>query len=164
MVKVHLEIQQLTIIVIKLNPEFKLKNITKIDYPFLYDLLKERDPRANISHKKMPTYDEHVKFVMSKPYSKWYVIQYKNQNVGSIYLSKQNEIGIFIRTNMQGRGIGEIALELLMKYDSRPIYLANVSPQNKRSMKFFEKNGFKLIQHTYELDNHKKFKRYEKKD
>ena len=139
-------------------PDFKLKNVTKIDCRFLYDLLKERDPRSNISHKKMPTYDEHVKFVMSKPYSKWYIIQYKNQNVGSIYLSNQNEIGIFIKTNMQDRGIGEIALKLLMKYNPYPRYLANISPQNKRSIKFFKKNGFNLIQYTYALENPKKSK------
>ena len=31
-----------------------LKSVTNSDVEFLFDLLKERDPRANISHKKMP--------------------------------------------------------------------------------------------------------------
>ena len=28
---------------------------------------------------------------------------------------------------------------------------ANVNPKNKKSLDFFKKNGFKLIQYTYEL-------------
>src|SRR6267143_2513334 len=128
-----------------------LKNITKSDSPFLYELLKERDPTVNISHKKMPTYENHLKFVMSKPYSKWYIIKSKSQRVGSIYLSKQNEIGIFIKNGMQGKGIGKKAMQLLMKKNPRTRYLANVNPKNIKSIDFFKKNGFRLIQYTYEL-------------
>ena len=83
----------------------ELRAVSKSDYRFLYNLLKERDPRANISHKKMPTYNEHVMFVSSRPYSKWYVILY-----------------------------------------------GNVSPKNKKSIRFFKNNGFKLIQYTFELN------------
>ena len=49
--------------------------IKESDYQFLYDLLLQRNSDANISHKKMPTYEEHVKFVRSQPYSKWYIIE-----------------------------------------------------------------------------------------
>ena len=52
--------------------------VSKSDFRFLYDLLKERTSSTNISHKKMPTYKEHVKFVNSKPYAKWYVIHFQN--------------------------------------------------------------------------------------
>lgn len=128
-----------------------LKEVTKSDCPFLYELLTERDPSVNISHKKMPTYEEHVEFVMSKPYSKWYIINYKNQKSGSIYLTNQNEIGIFIKKEMRNREIGKKALRVLIKHNPRARYLANVNPRNTRSIKFFKKNRFKLIQHTYEL-------------
>ncbi len=133
------------------RPSITLKNITKADSHFLYSLLIERDPLVNISHKKMPTYKNHLKFVMSKPYSKWYIIKSKNQSMGSIYLSKQNEIGIFIKKGMQGKGIGKISMQLLMKKNPRKRYLANVNPKNIKSIKFFKKNGFRLIQYTYEL-------------
>ena len=131
--------------------QIKLKLISKSDYRFLYNLLKERDSRANISHKKMPTYAEHVKFVMSRPYSKWYIIIHKNKKVGTIYLTKQNEIGIFIKNKMQDKLIGQKTLEILMEKNPRKRYLANVSPKNKKSIRFFTRNGFKLIQYTYEL-------------
>ena len=128
----------------------KLRPVKKSDCLFLYELLKERDPRANISHKKMPSFEQHVKFVLSKPYSKWYVIMESEKNMGSIYLTKDNEIGIFIKKNMQDRGIGFKALKLLIKKNPRDRYLANVSPKNKKSIQFFKNNGFNLIQHTYE--------------
>ena len=131
--------------------DIKLKPVAKSDHRFLYQHLKERNPSANISHKKMPTYAEHGKFVMSRPYSKWYIIIHKNKKVGTIYLTKQNEIGIFIKNKMQDKLIGQKTLEMLMGKNPRKRYLANVSPKNKKSIRFFTRNGFKLIQYTYEL-------------
>lgn len=128
-----------------------LKEVTKSDCPFLYEILSERESTTNISHREMPTYENHIKFVMSKPYSKWYIILYDKKKIGSIYLSKQDEIGIFIKKGMQGRGIGMKALKILMDTHPRKRFLANISPRNKKSMQFFKKNGFKLIQYTYEF-------------
>jgi len=68
-----------------------LKLVTNTDANFLFDLLKDRDHRINISHKKIPTYEEHIKFIKSKPYSKWYIIFKSKQKIGSIYLSKNNK-------------------------------------------------------------------------
>lgn len=131
----------------------KLRSVKRSDCSFLYNLLKERDPRANISHKKMPTFEQHVKFVLSKPYSKWYVIVKSGKSVGSVYLTKNNEIGIFIKKDLQDKGIGHTALNLLIKKNPRDRYLANVSPKNKKSIRFFKNNGFRLIQHTYALES-----------
>lgn len=132
--------------------DVKLKEVDKSDLKFLYRHLKERNPKVNISHKKMPTYSEHVKFVLSKPYSKWYVILYKNKKIGTIYLTKMNEIGIFLKKETQDTGLGQKSLELLMELNPRTRYIANVNPKNKKSTQFFKKNNFKLIQHTYELE------------
>jgi RimJ/RimL family protein N-acetyltransferase len=129
-----------------------LKNISEKDYRFLYCLLKERDQLANISHRKMPSYKEHISFIESKPYSKWHVIFQNNKKVGSIYLSKQDEIGLFLKKDLQSKGIGSISLGILIKNNPRPRYLANISPKNEKSIKFFKKNKFNLIQHTYEFN------------
>tara|TARA_A100001037_G_scaffold278848_1_gene280104 strand:- start:1341 stop:1763 length:423 start_codon:yes stop_codon:yes gene_type:complete len=128
-----------------------LKIVRDSDSKFLFELLKERDPRTNISHKKMPTYDEHLKFIKSKPYTKWYVILKSRERIGSIYLSKNNEIGIFLSKKYQGKNIGNEALAELIRKNPRKRYLANVNPKNKKSSKFFKNNDFKLIQHTYEM-------------
>ena len=129
----------------------KLKPVSKSDYRFLYDLLKERNPRTNISHKKMPTYRQHVSFVSSKPYSKWYVVLYDDSRVGSLYLSKQNEIGISFVDSSSHDQLGNHALQLLIKKNPRKRYLANVSPLNKKLQSFFIHNNFTQLEYTYEL-------------
>lgn len=129
-----------------------IRPVNTSDFRFLFNLLKERDPKANISHKKMPTYSEHIKFVKSRPYSKWYIIVNGKMKIGSIYLSKNDEIGIFLKKSLNGKGFGNKAIKLLMEKNPRTRYLANVNPKNLFSAKFFKNNGFKLIQHTYELE------------
>ena len=132
--------------------KIKLRLITKNDYRFLYNLLKERDPRVNISHKKMPTYDEHLKFIRSKPYEKWYIIEFGASKVGSVYLTHQNEIGIFMKKSYQKKGFGNTVLSELIKKAPKKRYLANISPKNTNSEKFFKSNGFRYIQKTYEFE------------
>ena len=134
----------------KTQSPISLKSVTNFDVKFLFDLLKERDPRVNISHRKMPTYSQHTKFIKSKPYSKWYIILKSKQKIGSIYLSKNDEIGIFILKKFQGKNIGNFALNELMKKNPRKRFLANVNPKNKKSISFFKNNNFKLIQYTFE--------------
>ena len=137
----------------KKKTKVELKIVSKSDYQFLYHLLMERDSNVNISHKKMPTYKQHLKFVMSKPYTKWYIIKYYGIKSGSIYLTKQDEIGIFLKKESKKKGVGKLALKLLIQKNKRPRYLANINPKNTTSIKFFKKNGFNLIQYTYELMN-----------
>ena len=133
------------------NTKLCIKLITKSDFRFLYDLLSYRKPTENISHKKMPSYNQHIKFVNSHPYTKWYIIVFNNQKIGSVYLSKQNEIGIFLKKKFQNQGISNDVLDLIIKINPRKRYLANINPKNKKSISFFKKNKFRLIQHTYEL-------------
>ena len=129
-----------------------MKEVDEKDVQFLYNLLEERKPVTYISHKKMPTYEEHVNFVKSSPYSKWYIIEVDEERAGSIYLTKQNEIGIFLNEGLQEKGIGSNALNLLIGKNPDLRYLANINPENKKSIEFFKKLGFTLIQYTYELN------------
>mgnify|MGYP001216295684 FL=1 len=128
-----------------------LKKVIKTDYRFLYQILKEREINTNISHKKMPTYNEHIDFVQSKPYSKWYIIYFGRKKVGSVYISKQNEIGIFIKRKFLKKGIGTRVLKIILEKNPKKRFLANINPKNKKSIEFLKKNGFKLLQKTYEL-------------
>ncbi len=139
----------------KIQLSISLKSVTNSDAKFLFDLLKERNLRVNISHKKMPTYSQHTKFIKSKPYSKWYIILKSKQKIGSIYLSKNDEIGIFLSKKFQGKNVGSFALNELIKKNPRKRFLANVNPKNKKSISFFKNNNFKLIQYTFEKTKRK---------
>ena len=139
-----------------MKKEIVLKEVQKSDCSFLYELLLERKLYVNISHKKNPTYVKHVKFVMSKPYSKWYIIYYGKQKIGSIYLTKQDEVGMHFKEpgkiTLQPRKLLWLqVLKMMMKKNPRNRYLVNINPSNTRMKTFLKNAGFKLIQHTYEM-------------
>ena len=135
----------------EINSSMKLKLVTENDALFLYDLLKTRDSRANISHKKVPSYDEHVHFILSNPYTIWYIIEYEGKKIGSVYLSKHDEIGISLVDNSLYDKIGKSIIKLLIKNNPRKHYLAKVSPRNKKLQNFFVNNGFTGLEYTYEI-------------
>ncbi len=119
----------------------------------LWDLLGERLPHQNISHKAMPTKEEHAAFVERKPYPVWYFIC-PNADLdliyGSIYLTQNREIGIHIFRCYQGYGVGTKAIQELMAIHNGPFY-ANIAPSNDGSQAFFERMGFRHIQNTYKF-------------
>ena len=119
--------------------------------------MSERKPFENISHKKLPSYNNHIKFIKSKPYSKWLLIQYNEKMVGSVYLSKNNEIAIWIKKNIKEHKMKirkKILQEILTKF-VRKKYFANINPRNKKIINFYKKSGFKLIYSTFQLDGKK---------
>ena len=128
----------------------ELKTTRKSDIDFLYEILSERSSIENISHKEMPSYRKHVKFVLSKPYKKWYIIYYKKQKFGSLYLTNLNEIGIHFKKVSISDFLITKSIDLLINKNPGKRFLINVSPNNKKFIKTI-KRKFKLIQHTYEL-------------
>lgn len=127
-------------------------------YKVLYRLLQEREPEEHISHKSMPTYEDHVIFVASKPYKIWNLIAVDNINiasslcsgiVGAIYLTHKDEIGVSIFKEHRKNGYATWALNCI-SYLEKPLY-ANINPANQKSINFFERAGFKHIQNTYKL-------------
>lgn len=113
---------------------------------FLYGLLAEREPYQNISHKEMPSFQDHVKFVKSKPYKEWFVIYDTEQKkrVGSVYLSKNNEIGVFISKDQKRKNFGKKAVLQTMEYFNHVKEIkANIAPTNSSSICFFVNMGFK---------------------
>ena len=98
----------------------------------LWKLLKERPARLNISHKKMPTREEHERFVERMPYAVWYFItpdEDTSEILGSLYLTVDKEIGLAVAAGHRHKGIGKAALEVLFSIHRGPFY-ANIAPGN----------------------------------
>ena len=132
-----------------------MKLVSVYDQPMspevLFQLLQEREQHQCISHKAMPNYLDHIRFFYSKPYLAWYLVEEGGEYIGATYLTRQREIGIFLFRKHQGKSLGAKAVQLLM--DAHPgKFLANIAPTNPGSSEFFKNLGFKLIQHTYELE------------
>ena len=129
----------------------RLIDVYSTDYKdILYKILEQRQPQESISHKEMPSWDEHCAFVDSRPYQIWYIIL-TSVDVGTIYLTDQREIGVFISPGFRGQGLARQAIELLRERHPGRI-LANVNPANYASRKLWESMGGKLIQVTFEIE------------
>ena len=119
--------------------------------------MSERKQFENISHKKLPSYNNHVKFIKSKPYAKWLLIECREKILGSVYLSKNNEIAIWIKKDIKDykMKIRKKILEEITTKFTRKKYLTNINPRNKKIINFYKKNGFKLIHSTFKLEGKK---------
>jgi RimJ/RimL family protein N-acetyltransferase len=125
--------------------------LPKVAPELLYRLLEERESHMNISHRDMPTWKDHLRFIAKRPYSAWYLIEYEQDYVGAIYLTALGEIGIGILAAWHGRGFGPAAIHTLMRKHPRSRFLANINPDNAKSIRMFSDMGFRIIQQTYEL-------------
>ncbi len=133
--------------------EIKFKKVRGTDVDFLYDLLKNRQENSNISHKKMPTFLQHKRFVELKPYAYWYIILKNNEEIGSVYITKINEIGLHLKQDFNNLKLEKNILDLLMLKHPKTRFLININPRNKKRINFLKKNGFNLIQYTFEFKN-----------
>lgn len=48
----------------------------------------------NISHKELPSFEQHKKFVTNHPYRAWYIIWHKKIALGNAYIQYDNSIGL----------------------------------------------------------------------
>jgi RimJ/RimL family protein N-acetyltransferase len=114
----------------------------------LYQLLMERRPEENISHKSMPAFDKHIEFIESKPYPHWYIIQSMDEKglpiIGAIYINHDDSIGIGILDLYKRQHYASAALEALLETHPKDVYYANINPDNYKSKEFFKRHGFKF--------------------
>lgn len=128
----------------------------------LYELLRERteEESVNISHRKLPAYRDHLRYYRSRPYRRWYFVKVDGEIAGNCTLSHLNEIGIVLLRAYRGKGVGRLVIRRLI-FDHKPLaaipgkrqrrWIANINPQNERSIATFEECGFRHIQNTYAL-------------
>ena len=125
-----------------------LQEITENDAEFLYDMLKERDATINVTHKKLPTFVEHLEFIKSDTYDAWYIILVESKRVGHIHIYNDDTIGWFIKKEFKGLGFVIPAFEELMRLHKRKKYLGRVNPKNYEAQNLLIKLNF-VLKNTY---------------
>jgi hypothetical protein len=123
----------------------------------LYEILKKR--AINISHRSVPSYSEHIKFVLNHPYRIWYLISLNNEFIGNAYIMKNNCVGIAIIKNIN------LAIPAVINIISRrhkplkPIksirpgsFFYNVSPDNLEYISTLKNMRARLVQMTFMID------------
>ena len=124
----------------------------------LYELLKNR--KFNISNQNLPSFSEHKFFVHNNPYRAWYLIEVNKLYVGTMYLLKNNCIGINVEE--QNKYVIEKIIEWVLK-NKKPLpeiksvrvsyFHINIAPNNKMISSVLRKMGATPIQLTYSLKN-----------
>jgi hypothetical protein len=129
---------------------------TKVHIDALFTLLKSR--RFNISNIQLPSYSEHELFVLNNPYRAWYLIEAKKKFIGSIYILKDNCIGIYVKN--QNETVIKQSIEWVLR-TKKPLpaiksvrpshFYINLSPKNKKMSSILKQIGAVPIQTTYSL-------------
>lgn len=120
----------------------------------LYKLLKSRI--YNISNSTIPSYEEHEFFVKNHPYRVWYLIQKEGLYVGSLYILRDNCIGIYA-INEDAFVIKNSIYWVIKKYKPLPAiksvrasnFFINISPDNKLLIELLYELNAELLQLTF---------------
>ena len=72
--------------------EVSFKEVNDQDAKVLLKLLENRD--YSISHLNLPSKNDHLLFIKSKPYRYWAIVLEDNFPVGTVYIQSNNSIGL----------------------------------------------------------------------
>jgi len=96
----------------------------------------------------MPDYMSHRMFCGSHEniYKEWNIIYDGNKKIGSVYITRLNEIGFHLVSSK------DPIIDFIFSFYAGIARYANVSPKNTKLTKILTSLGYKLIQHTYEKE------------
>jgi len=72
--------------------DFELVIPTLVQIETLYAQLKSRSYK--ISHKILPSFVEHTRFVLHHPYREWVIVKDNGRAIGNVYIHFDNSIGL----------------------------------------------------------------------
>jgi len=111
--------------------------------------------------KSVHSLEETRKWVAQSLLTSHYVVlaEYNGINVGVLATNVADEYGwidqLYLAPGFVGQGIGKVLLDYAFKVLPRPIRLWTFQ-ENKRAIKFYEKNGFSSIKYTDGEENEEK--------
>ena len=122
----------------------------------LFELLKER--KYNISHNKLPDFQDHKRFVYNHPYISWFIVKRNSEFLGSFYIKSDNSIGLNLIVHSQ-----EIVEKIIdyIKNNFKPskafpslvpsYFYLNISSQNFELKAILEKMKINTLQVSYKI-------------
>ena len=127
---------------------------TQVQIDELFFLLKNR--KYFISHKSTPSKKDHFDFVSEHPYLVWYLV-YKNKNlIGSVYVQKDNSMGIDLLEYSENE---ILSVFKFIKNNHKPLpsiksirgnkFFVNVSSENTHLIKILKNLNKNEIQRSF---------------
>jgi len=113
------------------------------DYRFVYDLVdKFLKTDLSVTFLKLPNYEEFVKTYFVNDYKRYVITNENNDRLGFVVITKDDEIGYFLSSEYEGKGIALQAVKQLLELNPRERYFATIHNKNKRSINLITKLGF----------------------
>jgi len=140
-----------------MDSEFILQRVEGFDSDIvvLYEQLKSR--QFSISHRMIPSYEDHCEFVRHNPYRAWFLVLRKGVAVGNIYVQYDNSVGL---NGLDALRAGELGAIIRALYDSvKPLpaisslrfgdFIFNVAAENETLQKKLEVLHWRVKQVTF---------------
>ena len=122
--------------------EFELKEMTKEDLEFIYELLKEYfKTDFSVTILTLPPFDDYFKTYFENDL-KTYIVMVNKRRTGFVHITKSGEIGYYMLKEYQNKGIAINAVKEMIKLHPRERYFATVNMNNERSKNLVKKLGF----------------------
>ncbi|MBO8217655.1 GNAT family N-acetyltransferase [Prochlorococcus marinus] len=142
----------------KLFHEISYKKVDSGLSEELYKLLQTR--KFSISHKNLPSFNEHKKFVKSIPYKDWYLIYQNSVAIGTFYIQNDNSIGLNLN-NPSLRIVKNISKYIRTNFDPNPpepskvapYFFINIAESNKRMLNILKVIGCEPLQVSFRLND-----------
>ena len=120
----------------------------------LFEHLKKKS--FPISHKNLPSFDEHKEFVLTSPYRFWFLVKNNGQDLGNCFISYQNCIGLNVITNKKD-DYAMILEKIFKEFSPLPAiksirtesFHVNSNPQNRSLKEALESVKMYLLEETY---------------
>ena len=136
--------------------EVSFKEVNDQDAKVLFKLLENRD--YSISHLKLPSKNDHLLFIKSKPYRYWAIVLENNLPVGTVYIQPNNSIGLNLLQQKK-----QLVYKILrhiktsfnplkeVKSKAPPYFYVNISYANKKLGKILCELDASPIQVSYKI-------------
>jgi len=133
--------------------DYELREITLDDHDFIYRLIEENlKPDLTVTVLKLKPFDEFFKTYLENDL-KTYIIVMNKERAGFVHITKNGEIGYYLKSNYQNKGIAVNAVNDMLKLHPKERYFATVNINNIRSNNLVKKLGFKPKGIIYEKKN-----------
>lgn len=138
----------------------KLRRLIKTDAPFMLEWMHDKNVtqnlQANFAEKQLTdciSFIEHSRNDIENEH--FAIVDEKDEYMGTVSLKNINrsfmsaEFAISIRSCAMGRGLSRYGMAQIIQYGLDELGLKKiywcVSPDNKRAVRFYDKNGYKRV-------------------
>ena len=133
--------------------DYELREITLDDHDFIYKLIEENlRPDLTVTVHKLKSFDEFFKTYLENDL-KTYIILVNKERAGFVHITKNGEIGYYLKSNYQKKGIAINAVKNMIKLHPMKRYFATINIKNERSSNLVKKLGFQPKGIIYEKRN-----------